>query len=140
MNLVELAMLIDLSNLNDWVSTEDCASCIDYIKLNEEWGIKFYRNEEIRNECFYNQRDAYPHGIAPDSHCMLDFEEDGLYAYITEHVDTGNYLTDEDFESLKEEAENLNIATDDLDPNRNVGYLNGNPVIIDFDPITMRTY
>lgn len=60
-----------------------------FIPLGNGWGLKFYRNEDMRTQTYDMQAKAFAAGIAPALGEKIDFTIDGnrRYGYLTECVD-----------------------------------------------------
>ncbi len=60
-----------------------------------------------------------------------------MFGYVTEHANTVDTLTDEQFEKLTDQIEMVGWSIGDLEPNVNVGLIGNKPVLIDYDDCTL---
>ena len=145
-------------------------SCCKYMQINSEWGVKVYKIRSIREYTWNLQNMAYRNIVwhksyktqkfntviiktAPeqkDEHPPLApkpgewFSIDGRYAYLTQSADTDVAVEKTQIQQLRDQMEGLGLYGDSFDMEKlgNCGYLNGRPVCVDFDAlsITVLTY
>lgn len=104
-----------------------------YYKLTKKYGVKFYCDERIRNEVVFRQKLAYNLGFAPK--VLFLIKKGKKYGFITEHAKEG--VSRRDLKKIHDFAYKILWDTSDLEEDRNVGMLNGKPVIIDFCQCTL---
>ena len=116
-----------------------CGCCCRFVKLTKYTGIKLYRNEDIRDTCYYRQSDASDCNLAPKTKGKIDITMWNIqwYGYLTEVARPINnfkrsiicYLTEKLYDDCFMEF--LDNSNKD-----NYGYITRNnkniPVIIDF--------
>ncbi len=122
-----------------------------FIKLDDMWGIKVYRNKEIRDNAVMRQTKMYGLGYAPAIGASFDIGDD-KFCYITEvAIPIVDYtpenadkfvimcrMAEEEYPGIREEVSKLvkNMRKNDYDyfddHYGNFGWLNGKLVCIDF--------
>ena len=83
---MELEVLIEKTReqLDHSPSGKQCR----YIKINEKWGLKLYRHEHKRDECYDNQYACACIDLAPQVGDTVDLPEgEYRYGYITENAE-----------------------------------------------------
>lgn len=131
---MKLLKKIEDIDLNDYPILENNASITYYIRLNKRYGLKLYKIKADRDGCFIRQKAAYALDIAPKPIGQVD--KDHYYGYVTEHAEETR-LTNVELKYLKSVMSEMFWFTDDVEPDRNVGRINGKPVLIDFDDGTL---
>jgi hypothetical protein len=133
-----------------------------FLRINDEWGLKIYEKDGVRDEVFTNQKRAAEHGLAPQVGDKFSFSFPNrleYYGYTTgcitntwgdrfalenygscfadlsqnKKYDIEHALEDDgEYLSLIEELDEIDIYTGDMHCS-NVGYLPGGKLVaIDF--------
>lgn len=111
------------------------AACCGYVRLTKKYSLKLYYKEKDRDRCFFRQSIAYSLGFGPKN--LFKVKKSRLFGYVTEHANTVDTLTDEQFEKLTDQIETVGWSIGDLEPNVNVGLIGNKPVLIDYDDCTL---
>lgn len=111
------------------------AACCGYVRLTKKYSLKLYYKEKDRDRCFFRQSIAYNLGFGPKN--LFKVKKSRLFGYVTEHANTMDTLTDEQFEKLTDQIEMVGWSIGDLEPNVNVGLIGNKPVLIDYDDCTL---
>lgn len=112
-------------------------------RINDQWGLKFYRSENMRDMTYKFQKMAHDIGCAPALGEKFDItmpekdsygDEVTVYGYVTECIDVLACDSDDyihgDAEELLDDLREIMDVYDMHD--KNIGYLKGRLVAIDF--------
>lgn len=130
-----------------------------FIAINKEIGIKVYINKRSRDRAYRNQARAAKHGVGPAvggkfditnaassealhitkyGHYMWRRKRAPFYGYLTQIAQIPpDGISDEQFCTLVAKMRGLGFNTGDLRETHNTGLVHGEPVCIDFDPVSM---
>lgn len=75
-----------------------------FIKLDDKWGLKLYKDEYTRDEAYENQRSCLDIDLAPLVGESIDFSSAGYYGYITEIIEPVA-MSENDFNKVKYDAD-----------------------------------
>lgn len=114
------------------LKNESGVSC-NYYRLTRKYGVKFYGNKRKRDEVVFRQRLAYNLGFAPK--VLFLVQKGKKYGFITEHAIEG--VSKKNLNKILDFTDKMLWSPYDLEEDRNVGMLNGKPVIIDFCSCTL---
>lgn len=115
-----------------------------FVKLDDDWGVKCFRRERKRNECYNWQKKAAAVGLGPKVGEMFSFGK--YFCYITqvaevyhniESMDWDDYCdierdNQDEIDKLKAELEEKIGFWFSDDHIGNIGFINGRMVCIDF--------
>lgn len=117
----------------------ECGCRARFYRLTDTVGVKFYRTQQELRNAIRRNRVAYDVGIAPRHGTTVITEKVGgriRYGYLVEVVPVLT-VDDSEFSILENAVGELGFSTIDISLNHNVGMLHGNPVIYDFDDLTL---
>lgn len=129
-----------------------------FVRLDDKWGVKVYKEKEIRNLSYNNQKHASFFGLGPKVGDWFDVGEAEMYCYITEVADclcddgeppqADIFFDGEKYAEAVEDVEEFLYPVEELNELcsklrgiglkfydchlGNVGYLRGKLVCIDF--------
>ncbi len=136
---------ITSDDLLDAVSTSR-GVCCRFFDLGNGWGVKLFPSETFRDYAMKKQEAAFEAGIAPsvggkvslDGYVanLRDEETPFEWGYVTEVAELIDYLDEGDENDLRKTMHDLGFRTGDLHA-ANTGYVEGNPVMIDFCPVSL---
>lgn len=90
-------------NFTSKKETSPSGAACTFIQINDEWGIKTYRSENLRDECYKIQSEASEYDLAPPTgnsfNCIAGYK---LYCYTTRVVEM---LFTEEYNRLREYCE-----------------------------------
>ena len=104
-----------------------------YIRLTKKYGVKLYGKKKDRDATVFRQRLAHSFGFGPKVVMLIKRNKD--YGYITEHAE--ERVSSDELLKICNFARLVGWSSSDMEEDRNVGTINGNPVIIDFDDATL---
>lgn len=128
----KLTALIRGINFRHYQKT-DSATVHYYIRINQKYGVKFYKRKTACEECFFRQKAAYLMGFGPKP--LLIGKKKGYHFYVTEHANEG-IRNREKLALLRSNVKRMGWSTYDLYSN-NVGMIGVKPVLLDFDNCTL---
>lgn len=110
-------------------------SCCGYIRLTPKYSLKLYSDKSDRDGAFVRQRIAHNLKFGPKT--LFKVDKGKLFGYVTEHAETKKELTLKQLRFLKAKLRSQGWSTRDISTNVNVGLINDEPVLIDFDPCSL---
>jgi len=112
-----------------------------------KYGMKVYKDQDVRDRCYGLQRYLHNIGLAPYCHFCMEFTGPNgnmLYAFWTDHAEC--YEDDESYDWWDNEAKKLAKSILEktgfswIDGHKgNVGFIDGRRVCIDCDPVYFYT-
>lgn len=112
------------------------ASCRGYIRLTPKYSLKLFGSKSDRDGSFVRQTIAHSLNFGPK--VLFKINNGKMFGYITEHAKTENiWLTDKQMRFLRTKMRSQGWATNDIWNCVNVGLINGEPVLIDFDGVSL---
>ena len=139
--IMELASQVNEKEGTYWSSLTESGSFNRFVKLTENWGVKFSDNPARIAANYKRQRRAARYGLGPIAGCLL--KVGGFYGYITQIAQTNHnqfFTSDE----IVEYPKHVRVVKDLFrltgfkfgDSHAyNFGSINDKPVCIDFDDV-----